>query len=84
MDEDCGKQAVDSRKRRGEHVEENCEVELKTRERIEPKKEFEEAQEVVDLAEVRVNEDEIEWSTEGGKREAIWTWSKSDKVGRRR
>ena len=42
VDEDCGKQAVDSRKRRGEHVEANCEVELKTLERIEPKKEFEE------------------------------------------
>ena len=37
---------------------------FKTLERIDPKKESEEAQEVVDLAEVRVNEDEIEWSTE--------------------
>ena len=53
---------VDSRKRRREHVDENCEVlEDAGEDRSE---ESEEAQEVVDLAEVRVNEDEIEWSTE--------------------
>ena len=39
---------------------------LKTVERTEAKKESEETLEVVELAEVEVNEEEVEWSIEGG------------------
>ena len=39
---------------------------MKSWERAEAKKESEETQEVEELAEVEVNEEEVEWGTEGG------------------
>ena len=42
---------------------------LKTSEKTEAKKESKETLEVVELAEVEVNEEEVEWSTEGAQLE---------------
>ena len=65
MDEDGGKQAKDSRRRGREHAEETVYY-LRPLERAEAKKESEETQKVVKLAEVEVNEEEVDCRTEGG------------------
>ena len=58
MDEDGGQQAEDNRRRGRTLVEENCQVLEDKLERTQAKKECEETQEVVEMADMEVNEEE--------------------------
>ena len=64
VDEDGGKQAEDSGRRGRGHVERKTGKYSKTLERTEAKKESDETMEMVELAEVEVNEEEVGWRTE--------------------